>query len=122
MSDFYTESQQTARKQHTCFWCNKKIDIGEEYIKAGGVFQGYFGFRKECMKCNGLIIDYTNESDYYDSSEGIDDDELTEFWREYRCRKCIYFNHDDGDCEFTDMTHRVRCESYDPGKEATNEG
>jgi hypothetical protein len=106
MSDFYVEKIVKARKEHKCIWCSTTIQRDETYIRCGGVFQGDFGMRKECIKCNDTISKLISEG--MDVDDGLDIAWMIDCWKECRCYKCENFDGDE-DC---DMTHAIRCENY----------
>jgi hypothetical protein len=109
MSDFYVEKLVKARKQHKCIWCDSVIIVGETYIRCGGVFEGNFGMRKECVKCHDNINEFISEG--ADFGDGIEN--LYEYWKEFRCYKCIRWNEEHWECNSRDgMTYHNRCENF----------
>jgi hypothetical protein len=108
MGDFYIETTRKARKEHTCFWCRSKIQAGDSYIVAGGVFQGDFSMRKECKQCKEHIAEYCSSS-HYEHEEGLDTYGLQYYWIETMCYRCK--NYDGDNCK--DFTHRIRCDGFE---------
>jgi hypothetical protein len=107
MSDFYTETLRKARKSHKCSWCKDEIKPGDDYVYAGGVFDGNFSMRKECLKCNLLIREMFADEEWREDfiEYGFCDDDMHEFWRQRKCHECEY-----KDCD--DMTHFIRCNKF----------
>ena len=52
--EFISEYWRTARKEHTCCECGKKINPGDEYQIVAGKWEGYFDAFKTCEKCADL--------------------------------------------------------------------
>ena len=109
MSDFYTETECKARKQHKCEWCRKIIEVGEVYIKTFAIWQGDLQNRKDCRQCHDLINAMSRDKDYkdYTYSDGFDDETLEIFHQEKICPTCKHY-----ECEMG-MNLRVRCDNYE---------
>lgn len=76
----------TAKKEHKCGICQKKIQPGEKYREYAGKYDGDFYYGKECEPCQAIIIEYM-ESSYYDN-EGYNEDNIYEWWRDVKCYDC----------------------------------
>lgn len=50
----YWESRPVARKEHTCYECGSTIDVGEEYYRISGVWDGLFYTFKQCQICKNV--------------------------------------------------------------------
>lgn len=55
-ADFFNERFPTAKKPHTCEECGRRIEVGEVYRYASGVFDGDFWTFKGCADCERLRI------------------------------------------------------------------
>lgn len=58
----------TARKNHNCDWCGKKIKSGEKYNYSCGVCDGDFSVIKAHIECEhqiNLTIGYVNHPEDY---------------------------------------------------------
>jgi hypothetical protein len=49
--EFFSESQQVARKEHVCCECDGVIHIGEWYLNCRGKWDGEIGVYKQHMLC-----------------------------------------------------------------------
>ena len=56
---FWKESFiKSARKEHTCVYCNKDIKVGDTYIRETGIFEGDFNDYCLCPRCQYLVNKY----------------------------------------------------------------
>lgn len=60
------ESKQRARKAHRCSWCGQPIDVGDEYVRVRGVFEGYPLVNKFHPECDAAAA-----ADYQEWGEGF---------------------------------------------------
>lgn len=54
-----------ARKEHTCFWCGKKIAKGEEHRYFVQVYDDFNALR-ECDRCRDYVNEMMSEGEYGD--------------------------------------------------------
>jgi hypothetical protein len=47
----YHERVRTAKKEHKCYDCGRRILPGEWYVAVGGLCEGYWWNGKECKNC-----------------------------------------------------------------------
>lgn len=60
--------QRTARKQHQCSLCYRRIEPGEQYDYADNIFEGDYRYTwKECAHCRAMVpqLDLMAYEDYY---------------------------------------------------------
>lgn len=57
MPSVYEQSKPTARKEHKCCECKRKIKIGERYVLSRGKWEGVWATFKTCLECHLLRID-----------------------------------------------------------------
>jgi hypothetical protein len=71
MSDFYADPMtRTARVEHTCQTCFRRIDPGERYRYQTGVFDGCWYTFRQCSHCEAIWLLYRPEDDEGLVSEG----------------------------------------------------
>lgn len=51
---FFSETWHNARKAHTCCECGQAINVGQDYQRVSGVWDGEFMTYKTCERCAGL--------------------------------------------------------------------
>lgn len=51
MSEFWTDADRKARKDHLCFECHRTIATGETYTRSAGKYEGRFWDIKRCLHC-----------------------------------------------------------------------
>lgn len=56
--EFYNSYIRTARKSHTCEYCQKEIEAGEKYSYESGKFEGDFFTRTLCIPCLKMLNAY----------------------------------------------------------------
>lgn len=61
---FWNSREHKARKEHTCIYCNKTIEVGESYSRESGLYEGEFNDYCLCLRCLWLINNYAREDDY----------------------------------------------------------
>lgn len=72
-----------ARKSHTCDYCGKVIEIGEEH-EVGTYVGDYIYDWRECNRCKPYVSEaFQNKA--YDFSEGMGEQDFREYmWEEHR--------------------------------------
>lgn len=75
----------TARKPHTCEYCNESIAAGQKYSRETGKWDGEFFVRKLCLTCNMILRDFASE--LYDG-EGFNWGNVSDFLDEKYCVEC----------------------------------
>lgn len=60
MPDVLQDKRVKARKEHTCFWCGKKIAKGEEYRYVVQIADD-FGTFHECDRCKPYVAEMFKE-------------------------------------------------------------
>ncbi len=58
MTDFHSQSEHVARKDHQCDFCSTTIKKGERYSNSTGVFEGDFFTWKEHLDCRAALLEY----------------------------------------------------------------
>ena len=81
--EFYSEACYTARKEHRCEMCGRKIARGEQYVYQSGKWDGDFFTRKLHRQCNLLLYDYCTEVD-----EEFTYSSVLEYAEEQYCHDC----------------------------------
>jgi hypothetical protein len=56
--EFYNTKVVTARKIHVCDECDGKIQPGQKYEQASGVYEGIWWHSKTCTPCLGVRRDF----------------------------------------------------------------
>ena len=82
--EFSNSTRQTARKEHVCDLCNRKISIGEKYDYCAGKFDGDFFVSKlhtECSEVINLVMRDMGENEYTP-------DMIADWWQENKCDIC----------------------------------
>jgi hypothetical protein len=76
MTDFHSQSEHVARKDHLCDFCSTAIKKGERYSNSTGVFEGDFFVWKEHLDCRAAGLESMRLSgDYsYESMWNMDDE------------------------------------------------
>lgn len=108
MSDFYSQQQVKARKEHKCYWCGDTIMPGEKYYRVAGIYEGDFSTRKECDTCNTTVAEYCEQN----RENGVEHEDLINHWQWERCRKCHHWDIVDRECNIGDMTHATKCTNF----------
>lgn len=83
MHEFYSETEQKARKQYTCDLCGGVIPIGQKYTRYSGKYDGEMFDYKLHLPCKAVINEYcdrNNECEY-------DEDAISEWLNEEVCCK-----------------------------------
>ena len=111
MADF--SFKKIAHKECICQWCRKTIKTGDVYIKVLSIFINAFKTRKECIKCNKLLLEFYHHSDH---NNYIYYEDLNEFWKSEKCTKCNKYNEAKDYLDVC-MTHYVRCDNFENRKE-----
>ena len=52
--EFYTETRPKAKKEHCCCECKKTINVGDEYVRITGKWDGVCRTYKTCLHCENL--------------------------------------------------------------------
>lgn len=78
MSEILWSSEPTARKQHSCECCGRRIEPGEKYLRVRGVSEGDPYTWKECRHCRAFVRLYATEF-AYDWHEGWTVDDIREW-------------------------------------------
>lgn len=52
--EFYTETRPKAKKEHCCCECKKTINVGDEYVRITGKWDGVCRTYKTCSHCENL--------------------------------------------------------------------
>ena len=82
MSYFYNERLiRKSRKEHKCYLCGQKIEVGSAYRRLSGTGEDGFFDLKLHQDCHYAVEHYWNES--YSSGEGWDDVSVMEFVNDY---------------------------------------
>jgi len=89
MLEFYTSRIPIARKEHECELCGGKINKGERYSYESGKYDGGFFVRKLHLDCYNILDEYCREVDCE-----FDYDLITDWWRDWHCNKCKYYDTD----------------------------
>jgi hypothetical protein len=55
---FFREETPIAKKAYKCYECRSKIEPGQKYHKAFGVWDGVFSTYRTCWTCNSIRLDY----------------------------------------------------------------
>lgn len=55
MTDFATLSRPTARKEHRCYSCSRRIQAGEIYARLTGRWDGHFYSSAVCVQCDTFM-------------------------------------------------------------------
>ena len=55
---FWNSRHLTAKKEHKCIYCGKKILIGERYHRETGTFEGDFNDYCLCELCKPVVMKY----------------------------------------------------------------
>lgn len=66
---FWKSKKHKAKKQHRCEYCGRYIQIGEEYDRETGTFEGDFQDYCLCFRCLFIIDKLENDEylgDFYD--------------------------------------------------------
>lgn len=90
-----------ARKEHTCNYCNGKINVGEPYIKEFLKESDYtyqFKMHPKCMFIANELYDWFDPS-----GNGIDSDGFSDmchsFLQDFVCPNCEKFNKEINECD-----------------------
>lgn len=102
MMEFYSETCQTARKEHFCEMCGKKIKPGETYFRENGKWDGCFFSRALHVQCHLLECDYCAEVDNEFTWTGI-----TDWAFDVYCDECEHSPRFDDQEGWTDCTEYV---------------
>ena len=114
MMSFYASKNPTARKPHICEMCGEIIKKGEVYSKESGKWDGKLFTRKMHLECLDVLDEYCSEVD----NEFVWD-EVTEYWHDKYCRKCVHFypecNPEEG-CNPNDCPDKMgnKCTAAEP--------
>lgn len=84
MSDiWFPWTHPTARKNHRCDLCSRRIGLGEKYVRGSGIWEGSPTSWKSCAHCEAMLdrIDYddTFSPDDFENFEPRDMEELRAF-------------------------------------------
>lgn len=93
MMEFYSESENKARKEYTCELCKKTIRQGERYFRETGKFNGCFFDRALHTQCHLMEADYC-----YNVDCEFTWDDITEYIIDEYCSRCECREADD--CQF----------------------
>lgn len=65
---FYSATTVTARKEHKCGDCGRKIEPGTQYERTAGAAYGDFWTWKNCLHCKAYraVVRAIDEDSYYD--------------------------------------------------------
>lgn len=96
MLEFSNHAYRTARKEHMCSLCGRKIEVSEKYSRHSGVYDGKFFDHKHHLLCEKAIEIYCE--DVCDNE--YDNDSVIDWLNERVCYECEHGWHDDGkdDC------------------------
>ena len=61
--ELYENKIVTARKDHRCEFCRKKIAKGEKYSREKGLYDNEFFERILCIPCNKMLDEFVSEVD-----------------------------------------------------------
>lgn len=67
---FWKSRQYKSKKQHRCEYCDKTIEVGEEYSRETGTFEGDFQDFCLCFRCDFVIDKFENDEylgDFYET-------------------------------------------------------
>ena len=92
MLDFYSAALPIARKEHSCEYCSKAINVGEQYSVESGKYDGDFFSRKLCLCCKNILDEFCLEVD-----QEFDWDEVTEYLSDKHCSGCSKREYDSCD-------------------------
>lgn len=104
--EFYNSTYKTAKKDHICEVCQRKISVGEKYEYQCGKYDGSFFARHYHIECNNVMQDFWNDVD-----TDFCYDEVREWWREGFCEECKLNIDNGGNCE-SDLDRRVWCTKF----------
>ena len=90
--ELYENKIVTARKDHWCEFCRKKIAKGEKYSREKGLYDNEFFERILCIPCNKMLDEFVSEVD----SE-FDWPEIRDYLQDEHCTKCPHYWADDCD-------------------------
>ncbi len=83
MFEFFSSALPIARKEHTCEYCKKTIQVGEQYSVESGKYDGDFFTRKLCICCKNILDEYCSEVEPEFTWDDID-----EWLADKHCSKC----------------------------------
>ena len=63
--EFYSERRPFARKEHTCYECGRKIEIGEKYENVAGKWGDGFSNYKTCIDCLSIRDQFFCQGFFY---------------------------------------------------------
>lgn len=112
MMEFFNETYHTARKEHCCECCERKIQIGERYSYQAGKFEGEFFDRRYHIDCSMKMKDFWEDNLDYDGSFTYD--EMRDWWYDTFCYNCKFLIENGGNCD-SDMDRRIWCTRYRRG-------
>jgi len=75
MSQMLSQSKPKARKPHLCEWCDRIIEVGERYYRAGILGDDGFYDWANCLHCAALV--HLCDLDY--CGEGVSADDIIEW-------------------------------------------
>ena len=90
--EFYNETKHTAKKEHICEMCGRKIQVGEKYYQEKGKFYGEFFSRFMHTHCHNMEAEFCLEIDNEFSW-----DQITEYIQDNYCSVC---EHNDDCCVY----------------------
>lgn len=95
-----TSKDVTARKEHCCDWCGKRIRVGEKYHYETFIFDGEFCSWHAHLACSRVASEIW---DYVDPDEGMDhcqfQDGCHDVCRRFICPDCPNWDEGFEDCE-----------------------
>jgi len=101
VASFVTERVQTARKEHKCFECGRKILPGEKYETASGVWDDRWDTYKTCEDCLSVRAEFFCDGFFYG-----------DIWSNVAEHVCDLGGHIDSSC-LTRLSKRARDEMCD---------
>lgn len=88
--EFYRHARMTARKPHTCEYCNESIAAGQKYSRETGKWDGEFFVRKLCLTCEMILREFISES----GEEEFDWPYVTDHLVEHYCMSCPRYSEE----------------------------
>jgi hypothetical protein len=103
MPDILEQKNRIARKEHTCSYCNGKIEKGKEYEYAKLVYEGRLYEWKNHLDCGFVARELWA---YIDPAEGMTEEDFQEGCREFCnvfiCPECKDFDEVTEECDSED--------------------
>lgn len=96
MNDFYTQKYPKARKKHKCEYCEKTIEIGEQYSYQSGKCGGEFYARELCLVCHNIASEYSP----YINDDFLNWDSVSDLLDDNYCNGCKHGRHNEDDCKY----------------------